>query len=158
MLTTATSSTPTILFALIPTSSGLGGRINAIAATFTSFKVVKAVVKFIHVSSASSSSVGVLGFLDDSGGGEGDAPTTTSAVSELRCAGTNFSSETVPTEILYQPVDGSKWFYCQQGASGSDQRLTEPAVIFAASTSSGNFALELDILWAFKGASDNASL
>jgi len=167
-LTSATSitTTPSSFFSLSP--ANLGVRAVALSAIFARYRFKYVRFKFsgtITVATAPTLVPGilVLAVLDDSSTAEGDAPTTATALTELRCSGTNFAIQTVPTEFVWQPVDKTKWYYTYNGASGSDVRLVAPGVLYTASTvaaGSGvatSIDVEIDYELVFSGAVDIGS-
>jgi len=145
----------------------LGSRAAGLAAVFARYRFKYVRFKFLGniANSSFPSIIGivVLGILDDSSTAEGDAPTTATALTELRCSGTNMSTQTVPTEFVWQPVDKSKWYYTYTGATGSDVRLASPGVLYVGSTiapgSGVTTAVDVEIDYAvvFSGAVDIGS-
>jgi hypothetical protein len=149
------SSTPSGLTNISPASFGV--RAAAMGTLFSRFRVKYLRIKFISTSNPAISSV--LGILDDSSVAEGDAPTTSGGVLELRCSGSSLSNATVPTQLLWRPTDPKKWYYCYSGQSGSDPRLFNCGVLYGATPSTGSSAviLEIDFCLVFKGAVDVGS-
>jgi len=104
-----------------------------------------------------TASLGAIGVVDDSSAAEGDAPTSVAGLLECRCSGTNSNTQTVPTELLWEPVDRKRWFYTYPGASGSDVRLVVPGFLFGAATASGSYTLQIDFSLVFAGAVDTGA-
>jgi hypothetical protein len=148
----ATSTSPAAFIAVTPAQ--LGVRAIALAAVFSRFRVNRVLIKFMETTTGVQT---VLGILDDSAGSEGDAPTSLSGVLELRCSALAFGAQTVPTLMEWRPVDKSKWYYCNTGASGSDIRFSIPAISFVASSGTGGISAELDYDITFKGSDDVGS-
>jgi len=155
LLQPTVGTTPTLILNINP--AGLGGRQTAIGAVFSDFRVKNVLVRFIGSTTATSIPETVaVGFLDDSSGAEGDAPTNANDILELRCSGVSLGATTVPTEIVYRPVNSQLWYKTFAGASGSDPRLTTPAVLYAASAAAGAASIEVDVTIVYKGAVDLA--
>jgi hypothetical protein len=153
IIVTALTTTPSLVIALTP--GNFGARATGLAALFTNYRLRAIVLKFYVSTTSTSTSTGALGLLDDSSGAEGDGPTTIQGVVELRCSATQFTTETVPTIFNWSPIDKRKWFYTYPGASGSDPRLSVPAVLYGCTnTGTASISVELDCIWSFKGAAD----
>jgi len=117
------------------------------------FKYVR--MKFL-ASPTAGAGVTAIGVVDDSVG-EGDTPTTVLAVAELRCSGTSFGSQSVPTELEWTPSDRSQWMFTFAGATGSDGRLTTSGQLVFGSTVASTLNVEIDFCIVFKGAVDQGS-
>jgi len=153
LLSPSASVTPSSVLSFDPTA--MGGRLAAMAGIYSNYRIKSILMKFLTTGATIA-----VGAIDDASGAEGDAPTSVSGVLELRCSGSSFQLESIPTEVLYQPVDKSLWYKTFTGSSGSDQRLVVPAILYAATTSDGAtpFQIELDCVYVFKGAVDTVSL
>jgi len=153
------TSTPTPLLILGFNTAGLGSRAVSMSELFARYKVNYVRVKFLGATTGTSPGIVAVGFQDDASGAEGDAPTTTAGLIELRCSATSFSNQTTPTELVFRPASRD-WYYCQPGASGSDPRLAVTAILYAsltAAASPGTLNAEIDYSITFKGAVDVAS-
>jgi len=146
------SATPSVVLTVNPFS--LGPRATALANVFARYRFKFINFKFFF-SGFSGGSIGAIGVLDDFTG-EGDAPTSVGGVLELRCSGTNLVATTVPTEILWKPPT-QDWKFCTVGATGSDQRLVQPATVYAASNGSSSTVCEVLFSMVFKGAVDTGA-
>jgi hypothetical protein len=133
----------------------LGARQANVGGIFSDFRI-----KQITVKCTSGGATAAVGFLDDSSGAEGDAPTNIFDVLELRCSASLLAYGAVPpTEFFYTPVDTKRWYKTNPGASGSDPRNVIPAVLYASTAGSPSSAvtIELDITIVYKGATDVGS-
>lgn len=139
---------------LTVTPNNLGIRPAALAAIFSQYHINFIRVKFIDVNSSPFTNTTVLGFLDDASGSEGDAPTTTVGVLELRCSAVSMIGATIPTEFMYTQKASSFWLKTSAGASGSDPRLSVAAILFAGSAGASALTYELDFSITFQGAID----
>jgi hypothetical protein len=157
LLAFSTSTTPAVVLNLNP--ANLGARAASLATIFSRFRINRLIFKATFVNNTTAlSTTGVVGVLDDATTTEGDAPISASSVLELRCSGSYLQSQTVPLELSWQPVDKSKWYYTQNGVSGSDARLVEMGVAYAASPATGVVvSLEIDYDVTFKGATDTSA-
>jgi hypothetical protein len=143
----------TSLLAIDP--NNLGTRPAALAAIYSQYHINFIRIKFININNAGTfTNTTVLGFLDDASGAEGDAPTTTAGVLELRCSGISMVGEQIPTEFMYTQKASSFWLKTFSGASGSDPRLSVAAILFAGSVGSSVLTYELDFSITFQGAVD----
>jgi hypothetical protein len=136
------------------TPSALGTRPAALALIFSQYHINFIRVKFIDVNSSPFPNTTALGFLDDASGAEGDGPTTTVGVLELRCSAVSLIAGTIPTEFMYTQKASSFWLKTYAGASGSDPRLSVAAILFAGSVGSSLLTYELDFSITFQGAVD----
>jgi hypothetical protein len=149
--TSGTANTPTVVVNLAP--GGLGTRASNLGTVFTRFKIRKLVVNFFAppeaLSTAGLTSVGIL----DDISGEGDQPTSTDGVIELRSSSHNFTNQTTPSYFEYTPLDKKKWYYCAPGVGGSDERLAYQAAMFVSSTlTSQPYTIVVDYAIVFAGA------
>jgi len=150
LVSASLTTTPSAVFQVDPGSTLFGSRLNGFAAIFTSYRLKQMTVKFIN----GSPSIGVItvGLLDDGSTAEGDAPTTVGGVLELRCSASSLGGQTTPSFIIFRPVDPRLWFKTISGATGSDQRLVNCAVLYAAASSAASPSFEIDAEFVFKGA------
>lgn len=133
--------------------ASLGVRAAAMAALFARYRFKSILFKFFFTPQvASNTNACALGILDDFTG-EGDAPTSLGGVLELRCSGTNYGGQTIPSEILWKPPSPS-WNFITSGATGSDQRLVSPAVLYGSSVGAGGLVVEIMYTCIYKGAVD----
>jgi hypothetical protein len=149
----AVTNTPTAILSLNPLSS-LGARQNNIAAAFTDFRIKQVVIKFLC---STSTQFVALGFVDDATSIEGDAPTSTGGVSELRCSGSSLAGVTVPTTFVFRPADTRFWYKTYNSGSGADPRFAIPAVLYASAgpnSTTTQLSLEVDATIVYKGAVD----
>jgi len=132
-------------------SSALGARAAALSGIFAKYRFKQIIVKFVAVTSGA-----VIGLLDDASGAEGDAPTSGGGVLELRASALANPGESVPQQLVWKPVDRTKWYYTFAGASGSDPRLTIPAIMYGvANIGTGTpVVIEVDYELVFSGAVD----
>jgi len=157
LLASSITATPSVILSLIPQT--LGVRHASFSALFARYKLNFVRFKFF-LNSTTSSGNGALGVLDDASTAEGNAPTSASGVLELRCSASNFAQQTTPTEFVWRPKP-SLWLFCQQGASGSDPRLTVSGLVYGATSGSGStgiFNTEIDISVSYKDAVDVGAL
>jgi len=149
-------TSPGLILTIAPQSGNLGDRHQLVSNVFSDFRVKQIVVRFLGATNTGtgSSSLAILGWLDDADTDEGDAPTILSDILEMRCSATNFQNQTTPTEFIYRPTDTKLWYKCSAGHSGSDPRWTYPARLFGGSNVSSNVQVELDISIVYKGAVD----
>jgi len=151
--TTVVSGTPLALFLIQP--ANLGSRVASIASDFLRFRVKWIRIRFlgtpVGTTTAGFTSMGIL----DDVNYAGEPPTTVSGVSELRCAATTFTNETVPTTIEFRPLDKKRWYYC---TSSSNDRFDSVGTLFAASNASTAFAYEVDYCIVFSGAATAGAL
>jgi len=119
---------------------GIGPRAIAVLNQYTRWRYVKIVFR-IDVASASvafgQEPPTCVGILDDYSGEGGSVviPSTVDGVFALRCA--TMASQITPAMLQYDPVDKDKWYYTQQGATGTDLRLTNQATLIAAPIATG---------------------
>jgi hypothetical protein len=139
-------------FTLRPTT--FGDRIVTVANIFARWRIVKLIVQLPPAGTGGSAIA--FGITDDfiGEGGSSPAPSTFNEVLELRCSRTNLSTVN-PSEIEWKPLDSSKWYYTQPGASG-DNRLVFPGSLSTFGPGTGvpivfYYTLE------FAGAFDNVS-
>jgi len=117
-------------------ASSLGSRISAILQNYTRFRLIKLVYRADVSGSADTIGTSPIyaGILDDYGG-EGGAvtlPTTPGGVLALRCSAVVAPDN--PTMFQWNPVDKDKWYYVEQGASGTDPRFTCQATLVVSGT------------------------
>jgi hypothetical protein len=154
--TTNVVSAPLVLHPL-----NLGVRTAALASVFTKYRFKRIGFRFTGTSGATNlSSTVVLGILDDSTTGEGDAPASVASILELRSSAASLESETVPTEFTWTPVDKNLWYACQAPVTGADPRLVYPGILYAgdAIAATGRANIEIDFEIVFKGATDIGAL
>jgi len=148
------TTSPSVVINMNP-SAGISTRLGAFAAIFSKYRIKSILIKFI--SSGTITGQTGMGLLDDAPL-EGDGPTSYSGMLEMRCTAANFNAQTIPTEFEWFPVDKSKWYFTSTGATGSDQRLVIPAILFAAcSTGTTNLTYQLDFTYVFAGSIDVGS-
>jgi len=136
----------------------LGARAAALAAIFSMWRFKKVIFKYNYTTaSTGTGAVGTLGILDDSLITEGDGPTTTQGVLELRTSCTNYN-QNPPTTLEYAPPT-SAWYHTYAGATGSEPRLVSCGVVYVGSivTTTYSHTLEIDYVIVFKGAVDVGS-
>jgi hypothetical protein len=147
------TTTPAALFAVWPSS--LGARAAGLSPFFTRYRMKYLKVKFLANNPVSATVPGVaaLGFVDDVS--SVDVPTSVGGVSELRCSGTNFFAETIPTFFEWAPVDKARWYYTT--SDSSDTRFQFPANLWVAGSAACSVAIEIDYSLVYAGAADVAS-
>lgn len=151
LITFSATSTPAPIIAMNPIS--LGGRAATLNTLFSQFRFKYIRIKYLSVASGVFVN-SVISLLDDASIAEGDAPTTMAAMLEQRCSSSQLAGTTIPTFLDWSPTDQKKWFYTFGGSSGSDLRLTVPAILYGATSASGSINLEIDYSVTFKGAVD----
>jgi len=146
--TTVVSGTPLALFLVQP--ANLGSRVASISTDYLRFRIKWLRLRFLGTPvGTTTAGFTSMGFLDDVNYA-GEPPTTVSGVSELRCAATTFTNETIPTTLEFRPVDQKRWYYC---TSATNDRFDSVATLYAASNTSTAFAYEVDYCVVFAGAS-----
>jgi hypothetical protein len=153
LLSPTLTTTPAALIIVNPVN--FGTRLNDIDGLYSNYRLKSMIVKWSVADSTGGTAA--LGFLDDASGAEGDSPSTITGVAELRCSSTTFFSDTVAQYFNYSPVQRNKWYYTFAGATGSDARLVNTAVLYGAATASIFCTIELDCVWIFKGALSTGS-
>jgi hypothetical protein len=150
------SVTPVALLTLTP--SFFGPRAQSLASIFANFRFKRLVIKYNYGSVSGSNSVGVLGILDDASGAEGDAPTSASSLLEFRTSASNYTQQQ-PTVVEWAPTDTRFWYKTFLGATGSDPRFVDTAVMYVATLASAasTHIAEIDYSIVFKGAVDTGS-
>jgi hypothetical protein len=151
LITFSATSTPAPIIAMNPIS--LGGRAATLNTLFSQFRFKYIRIKYLSVASGVFVN-SVISLLDDASIAEGDAPTTMAAMLEQRCSSSQLAGTTIPTFLDWSPTDQKKWFYTFGGSSGSDLRLTVPAILYGATSAAGSINLEIDYSVTFKGAVD----
>jgi len=151
------TTTPSAALSLTPQSaSNFGARAAALSAIFSRYRFKYLNVRFLPTNTAGGGIV-TVGVQDDINVAA-TAPVSPAGVAELRCSGTAFGLQTVPTQFKWQPVDRSKWYYTFN--DGTDARLSTTGILWTSSTTtSGTLAdLEVDFCIVFQGAIDTATL
>jgi hypothetical protein len=151
-----TSVTPVALLTLSP--SFFGARATSLASIFANFRFKRLVIKYNYAAPSGINTVGVLGILVDASGAEGDAPSSASGLLEFRTSATNYNQQQ-PTVVEWAPTDARFWYKTFSGATGSDPRFVDTAVIYVANLNSANSThiAEIDYSIVFKGALDTGS-
>jgi len=148
-------SSPTPLLNINPLA--FGARFASVASCFALYRIKEIIVKFVALGNVNYAA---LAFLDDATGTEGDQPPNFQAMLELRCSGSSFPGDTSATYFKYVPADAKKWYQVYAGASGSDPRNVNSAVLFGSAginSSTTSIYYELDISVAYKGAVDGGA-
>jgi hypothetical protein len=152
VVTPSANNTPSQFLVVEPIY--LGQRAIDLGTAFARYRIKALMLRFLAPTDGTSV---VVGLVDDSFS-EGDQPGSFSAVSELRCSAVSLSGSTVPSNVYYLPLDHKKWYYTQQGPSGSDQRLVVPATgSICALGTIASIAIEIDYCLVFAGGYDPAS-
>jgi len=147
-LTFSTTTSPSGLINFNP--SNFGARATSFNAQFSRYRFKYIMIKwFTPVSAGGVSTVGVV---DDNS--SATAPTTLASVAECRVAATNWSQETIPTELVWKPT-GNEWYYCV-GASG-DNRLVLSGAAYVAATTGASTSFEFTYSIVFRGAIDTGT-
>jgi len=145
-----TSSTPTALFLIQPSS--LGARIASISSDYLRWRIKSLRIRFLGNPSAAgtgaASGFTSMGVLDDVNYA-GEPPTSISGVSELRCSATTFISQTIPVNFEFRPLDKSCWYYC---TSVSNDRFDSVGTLYIASSAASSVSYEVDFSIVFSGA------
>jgi len=150
-----TTTTPTVQLILSPqNSSNFGVRAAALAGVFSRYRFKYVQIKFLN---AIVTGVGItaVGIQDDVAI-TANNPTSTAGVAELRCSGTTFQSQTLPTQFRWEPVDKNYWYYCTNDLT--DGRLSISGEMWVGSNGAGTVDIEIDYCLVFKGATDSGGL
>jgi hypothetical protein len=97
-----------------------------------------------------------MGILDDTQG-SGDTPTNLSDVLQLRCSALLGDGMTIPTELVWNPVDPNKWYYTLAESSSSDSRFFVPCTIYWFPNGAMNIATQIYFTFEFEGATSTTS-
>jgi len=147
ILTTATlTTTPSTILNINPNL--FGSRAAGLASSFTRFRIKGLNVRFLTPGSTTA-----IGFLDDPSGSSG-FPTTLSDVLELRSSALYLNGQTMPSNILYSPIDKMKWYSTTQTG---DAREYFASTLVAASSGSVGVSAEIDFSIVFAGAGDSGT-
>jgi len=157
LISSTVTNSASALLIVGPGLATLGSRAGAMASIFSRYKVNFIRIKFLATSTTAGNTT-AIGFLDDASGAEGDGPGSAQLISELRCSAVSFPNQTVPIEFSFTPASRN-WYFTFAGASGSDPRLVNVAVLFGASLLSAGSTvnMEIDYSVTFKGAVDVGS-
>lgn len=159
VFTQASTTTPALALALNPqNSTNFGVRAAALAAVFSRYRFKYCRFRYLSTpTGGGSGSLTALGVIDDTNvSGVTDAPTTVGGVAELRCSGTVFAFQSVPTVFEWSPADKNFWYYCS--ADSADTRLSNSGNVYIASTATSAADIEVDYCIVFKGAIDVGTL
>jgi len=141
------TATPVTAYILNPLNTGLGARLNDIAQSYERYRLKWCRLKFAG-GSTNTGGVIAFGFVDDPNSG---IPSTVVGITELRCAGTNFiQSQSMPTEIMWKPIDPQKWYYV--APQTTTDRFSVTGLIVSGSTNTAQINIELDMCFVFEGA------
>jgi len=134
----------------------IGGRPGTIAPAFARFRLLRLVVKILPPTTSSGAAFGPFGFgvLDDVGV-TADTPATLAGIAQLRCNVQYGYGVTVPTELVWNPVDPRKWYYVDTESSG-DPRLQIPCELVYNVSTGAIVAFQVFYTFEFEGASSNA--
>jgi hypothetical protein len=114
-------------------AASLGSRLGLLLGAFLRMRFVKITARFdiVGTSTSSGAEIAYAGFLDDYAGEGGGVtiPSTNQGVVSLRCSAAIATD--APTMLQWDPVDKTKWYYVQQGASGNDLRFTNQVTLIA---------------------------
>lgn len=152
------NSTPAQISYLIP--NFFGARATAFGNVFSRFRIKALNIRFLPAGNASTGSLATaVGILDDPS--STTSPATGSDVLELRSSALALAGQTVPSNILYTPLDKTKWYYTI-GVTGSDNRLTVPGFLYGYVNTPGSSSglpvgMEIDFSLVFAGATDNGT-
>ena len=126
-----------------------GTRAAAAQQIFARFRVKGINVRFSATNSTGTNTC-ALGFKDDPSQG---SPAGMSDVLELRSSALFLAGSTIPSNILYQPVDKTKWYNTSRNG---DVREWKPSELWFASQAGAGVALtcEIDYSFVFAGALD----
>jgi hypothetical protein len=161
LLNPTPTAVPSNILSLSPANVSMGGRLNQLALSFSRYRFKYLKFRFLtaNVVPASFSGQVALGVVDDGVATTSDTPTTASGVMELRCSGTAFVNQTVPTTFEWSPADKEFWYYTTPDAI--DARFLNSGLLFIASTSTGGAPItdiEVDYCCVFKGAVDASAI
>jgi len=154
---TGTTATPVNALALVPSVAGFGARANAFADVFSRYRFKYVKFRFLtSQNTTGTATIASIGVQDDIAV-TANNPATVSGVAELRCSGTVFANQTVPTQFEWQPADKNLWYYTTNDLTES--RLSTSGILWAASsTVNGVVEIEMDFCIVFKGATDSGSV
>lgn len=157
IITPNLTNTPSQVSYLVP--NFFGARATQFAGVFSRFRIKAINLRFLPsaggTGGAGPAVATVFGILDDPSSQV--VPTTGSDVLELRSSALALPAQTVPSNILYTPVDKTKWYYIGGTGTSPDPRLTVPGFLYgyANSATAVSSAVEIDFSLVFAGASDN---
>jgi hypothetical protein len=148
---TTLGSSPFQVGFLVP--NFFGARATAFGSVFSRFRIKAMNIRFMQAVTGGTQVPTVVGVLDDTNSSS-TLPTTGSDVLELRSSAFAQPGQTIPCNVLYTPVDKTKWYYI--GApTGTDNRLAVPGFLYAYTSAAATFPLEVDFSLVFAGAADN---
>jgi hypothetical protein len=148
---------PTAVLALNPAS--LGVRCVAAATIFSRYRFKYIRFKFL---TGTSSATGITNYacvgVQDDIGLTANTPTGAAGVLELRCSGSSFNNQTVPTQFEWTPVDKNLWYYTTNDLT--DARLSTSGILYSAglNAATSTMDMEIDYCIVFQGATDIGAL
>jgi len=146
----ATTTAVSAYVNLNPASFGV--RALALSQIFSRYRF-----KYLRVRFLSAQATTAAGVYDEGGSSEGSGPTTIGGILELRASSLTMGGQTVPSIFEWTPSDRAQWMFTSAGAAGSDSRLVNSGVLYAASTAASSVSFEIDYCLVFKGAIDTGS-
>lgn len=133
--------------------AALGERVTALSNLFARWRILKLVIR--NFPTSTSTGTEAFGLIDDDSaeGGSAPLPADISQVVALRCSVSGLSTVN-PSELQWNPIDPTKWYYTHQGGAASDPRWVVPAslAVAAATTVSAGFAFIIYFTIEFEGA------
>lgn len=133
---------------------GLGDRPNVFGRVYSRYRFKQLMVKYIPQVGSTTGGALALGFNDDTITSDTSSSGSYPLVIDFRCSGE--AQVWSRFDVVWKPVDPSKWYYCSQENATSDTRFTQQLSLFgaglgiAASTTVGNIVLYYTI--EFEGA------
>jgi hypothetical protein len=121
---------------------------------FTQFRLKYIGIKATCSTAATSGTpVGCTFGIYDDVSNTADLPTTVNDVLQLRSSALSLPYQTVPTELVWRPVDTQVWKYTT--SDSGDARFTVFGCLVVASAPTGNslFTAEIDYELVYKGSS-----
>jgi hypothetical protein len=115
------------------TPENLGDRLAALAKLYARFRILKWTMGVVlATSSVPDGTPIVFGIQDDvsTEGGSVPQPTTFDDIFALRCSAITSVGTTLRDPVLYwKPADLTRWYYTNQGSSGTETRLVYPGTL-----------------------------
>jgi len=148
------SSTVTVnTVSLFP--ANMGQRPSDLSGVFARFRILRLVVKILPPTTTSVAlGAFALGIEDDVGLNVAETPVSVSGICALRCSCLFGGGQTLPTELMWNPVDPNRWFYTQNASSedATESRFRIPATIYFNVTTGSTVTFQVFYTIEFEGA------
>jgi len=135
--------------------SNMGQRPTDLSSVFARFRILRLVIKILPPT-ATTVALGAfaLGIEDDVGLNTSETPVSVSGICALRCSCLFGGGQTLPTELVWNPIDPDKWYYTQIGSTEntSDSRLRIPATIYFNVSTGSTVTFQVFYTMEFEGA------